>query len=62
MKNLRKIVALFALIFIIGVYLGIQTITRSLNKVDEKPTPQESVEIQKDTTYFLKAEKKTKRV
>lgn len=62
MKNLRKIVALFALIFIIGVYLAIQTITRSLNKVDEKPTPQESVEIQKDTTYFLKAEKKTKRV
>ena len=62
MKNVRKIVALFALIFIIGIYLVVETVNSSLNKVDEKPTPQETVEIQKDTLYQLKAEKKTKRV
>lgn len=62
MKNLRKIVALFVLIFIIGIYLVVETVNSSLNKVDEKPTPQETVEIQKDTLYQLKSEKKTKRV
>ena len=62
MKNLRKIVTLFALIFIIGIYLVVETVNSSLNKVDEKPTPQETVEIQKDTLYQLKSEKKTKRV
>lgn len=62
MKNLRKIIALFALIFIIGIYLVLETVNNSLNKVDEPLTPQETVEIQKDTTYLLKAEKKTKRV
>lgn len=62
MKNLRKIIALFALIFVIGVYLVIETVSTSLNKVDEKTTPQETVEIHQDTTNLLKAERKTKRV
>lgn len=62
MKNLRKIIALFALIFVTGVYLVIETVSTSLNKVDEKTTPQETVEIQKDTIYLLNGEKKTKRV
>ncbi|UAM97710.1 hypothetical protein K8354_15640 [Polaribacter litorisediminis] len=57
MKNLRKIIALFAFIFLLGIYVSIKTITASLNKseVQDKTT----VEIQKDTLYLLKAEKKT---
>lgn len=57
MKNLRKIIALFAFIFLLGIYVSIKTITTSLNKseLQDKTT----VEIQKDTLYLLKAEKKT---
>ncbi|PQJ79974.1 hypothetical protein [Polaribacter porphyrae] len=59
MKNLRKIIALFAFIFIIGIYLTVKTVNTSLNKTD---IPKETVEVQKDTTYLLRAEKKTKTV
>lgn len=59
MKNLRFIIALFACIFIIGIFLIVDTVNYSLNKEE---APQKTVEIQKDTTYLLKAEKKTKRV
>jgi DNA phosphorothioation-dependent restriction protein DptG len=59
MKNLRKIIALFAFIFVVGIYLTIRTVNTSLNKTE---TPQETVEIQKDTTYLLNAEKKIKTV
>jgi hypothetical protein len=59
MKNLRKIIALFAFIFIIGIYLTVKTVNTSLNTTD---TPKETVEIQKDTIYLLKAEKKIKTV
>ncbi len=59
MKNLRKIIALFAFIFVIGIYLTIRTVHTSLNKIE---TPKETVEIQKDTTTFLKAKKKIKTV
>ncbi|MFD2529802.1 MULTISPECIES: hypothetical protein [Polaribacter] len=56
MKNLRKIIGLFLIIFVAGIFVTIITVNKSLNKID----PQEkSVEIQKDTTYLLKAEKKT---
>ncbi|WP_299064413.1 hypothetical protein [uncultured Polaribacter sp.] len=56
MKNLRKIIGLFAFIFISGIIVTVITVNKSLNKID----PQEkSLEIQKDTTYLLKAEKKT---
>lgn len=56
MKNLRKIIALFALIFLTGIYISIEIIDSSLNK--EQPA-KETVEIQKDTLYLLEAEKKS---
>jgi hypothetical protein len=56
MKKLRKIIALFAFIFLTGIYLAVRTVNTSLNKSE---TPQETVEIQKDTLSLLKAEKKT---
>ncbi len=55
MKNLRKIIALFALIFLTGIFISLEIIDSSLNK--EQPT-KETVEIQKDTLYLLEAEKK----
>lgn len=56
MKNLRKIIALFAFIFLTGICITVITINTSLNKSD---IPKETVEIQKDTISLLKAEKKT---
>lgn len=56
MKNLRKIIALFAFIFLTGICITVITINTSLNKSD---IPKETVEIQKDTLSLLKAEKKT---
>lgn len=59
MKNLRKIIVLFAVIFITGVAVTVMTVNSSLNKTE---VPVKSSEIQKDTTYLLKAEKKTETV
>jgi hypothetical protein len=56
MKKLRKIIALFAFIFIAGIFVTVMTINTSLNKSDIQ---KETVEIQKDTLSLLKAEKKT---
>lgn len=56
MKNLRKIIALFIFIFLAGIYITVITINTSLNKED---APKETVEIQKDTLYLLKGEKKS---
>jgi len=56
MKNLRKIIALFLFIFIAGIYVTVVTVKTSLNKIE---TTNQTVEIQKDTLYLLKAEKKT---
>jgi|TARA_B110000240_G_scaffold188334_1_gene227059 hypothetical protein len=56
MKNLRKIIALFAFIFLAGIFITVITINSSLNKTEIKNG---TVEIQKDTLYLLKAEKKT---
>ncbi|WP_170064474.1 hypothetical protein [Polaribacter glomeratus] len=56
MKNLRKIVALFAFIFLAGIFITVLSINTSLNTDDNS---NQTVEIQKDTLYFLKAEKKT---
>jgi hypothetical protein len=56
MKNLYKIITLFAIIFVVGVFLTVATLNSSLNKLD---TLEETVELQKDTIYLLKAEKKT---
>ncbi|KGL62426.1 hypothetical protein [Polaribacter sp. Hel1_85] len=56
MKNLRKIILLFAFIFIAGIFVTVITVNTSLNKNE---TPRETVEIQKDTLYLLNSEKKT---
>lgn len=56
MKNLHKIIAFFAFIFVTGIIVTVSTINTSLNKVD---IPKETVEVQRDTIYLLKAEKKT---
>ena len=57
MKNLRKIIALFAFIFLAGIFIAVITVNTSLNKTDT--SKETTVEIQKDTLYLLKAEKKT---
>lgn len=56
MKKLHKIIALFVFIFITGILVTVITVNTSLNKHDSQ---KEIVEIQKDTLYLLKAEKKT---
>ena len=56
MKNLRKIIALFTFIFVVGILITVIIVNTSLNKVE---TPSETVEVQKDTLYLLKAEQKT---
>ncbi|WP_171032332.1 hypothetical protein [Polaribacter aestuariivivens] len=56
MKNLYKIITLFAIIFIAGIFVTVMTVNSSLNKVEK---PSKTVEIQKDTLHLLKAEKKT---
>ncbi|MDD7915536.1 hypothetical protein [Polaribacter ponticola] len=55
MKKLRKIIALFAFIFLTGIFITVITINTSLNKSE---ITKEIVEIQKDTLYLLNTEKK----
>lgn len=59
MKNLRKIIALFAFIFVIGIYLTIRTVNTSLNKTE---SPKETVKVQKDTLNSTTTKKKIKTV
>jgi hypothetical protein len=56
MKNFKKIIGLFAFIFLTGIFITVMSINTSLNKTE---SPKETVEVQKDTLYLLKAEKKT---
>jgi hypothetical protein len=56
MKQLRKIIALFAFIFLTGILITVRNINTSLNKSE---ITNETVELQKDTIYLLKVEKKT---
>lgn len=56
MKKLHKIIALFAFIFVAGIFVTVMTVNTSLNKSE---ITNETVEIQKDTLYLLQAEKKT---
>ncbi|WP_198519815.1 hypothetical protein [Polaribacter sp. ALD11] len=56
MKNLYKIITLFAIIFITGIFVTVITVNSSLNKFESQ---EKTVEVQKDTLYLLKAEKKT---
>ena len=55
MKNLHKIIALFAFIFIISIISTVISINTSLNKSVHSS---ETTDIQKDTLYLLQAEKK----
>jgi len=55
MKNLRKIIALFAIIFFTGIYVTVITIKTSLHKNN---FTNKTVEMQKDTLYLINAEKK----
>ena len=57
MKKLRKIIALFAFIFVSGIFITVITINTSLNKSDS--STEITVEVQKDTLPHLKVEKKT---
>lgn len=59
MKNLRKIIGLFTVIFLIGIYLTVLTINTSLNKPEET---EEIVKVKKDTILLLKAEEKVNAV
>tara|TARA_Y100000034_G_scaffold105927_1_gene133988 strand:+ start:345835 stop:346008 length:174 start_codon:yes stop_codon:yes gene_type:complete len=54
MKNFKKIIGLFTVIFLAGVLLTIGTVKSTLKKDSPK---QEIVEIKKDTTYLLTSEK-----
>ena len=56
MKNLRKIIALFIFIFVAGIFITAMTINKSLNKTE---ITIETVEVQNDTLYHLKTNKKT---
>lgn len=56
MKNLYKTITLFAIIFIAGIFITVITVNKSLNTIQ---TTEKTVEVQKDTTYLLKAEQKT---
>ena len=56
MKKLHKIIALFAFIFVTGIFVTVMTVNTSLNKTIHT---NETVDIQKDTLYLLQAEKKT---
>ena len=56
MKNFKKIIGLFAFIFLTGIFITVMSINTSLNKTESL---KETVEVQKDTLYLLKAEKKT---
>jgi uncharacterized protein YpmB len=55
MKKIYKIIFLFAIIFIIGIVVTAIEVNSSLNKFE---TPEKTVNLQRDTTYLLQAEKK----
>lgn len=56
MKNLYKIITLFLIIFVTGIFVTVMTVNTSLDKFE---TTKKTVEIQKDTLYLLKVENKT---
>ncbi|MBT7815440.1 MAG: hypothetical protein HN566_01735 [Polaribacter sp.] len=56
MKHPRKIITFFAFIFLTGILITVITKNTSLNKSE---ITNETVELQKDTIYLLKVEKKT---
>lgn len=59
MKKVRNSILLFVVIFLIGIGITIVTVTSSLNKEENA---EETVQLQKDTAFLLKAESHTKTV
>ena len=55
MKSLRKIIALFLIIFIAGIIITAVSINSTLNKKE----PAQTLKEKKDTLYLIKAEKKS---
>ena len=55
MKQFQKIVALFIIIFITGIYFTVVNINAPLNS----DSPAESVKIQKDSLQFKQLDNKT---
>ena len=56
MKNLRKIIALFSFIFLVGILITVILVNTTLNK---NKKPKETVEVQKDTLSIRKTNNKT---
>jgi hypothetical protein len=54
MKNFRKIIGLFLIIFLCGVLITIGSVNATLNK---ESSQKEIVEIKKDTTHLITAKK-----
>ena len=59
MKKVRNSILLFLVIFLIGIGVTIVTISSSLHKEDKV---EETVQLQKDTAFLLKAEANVKTV
>jgi hypothetical protein len=55
MKQLHKIVTLFIIIFITGIYFIVVNINAPLNS----DSPSESIKIQKDSLHFKQLDNKT---
>jgi len=59
MKNLKKIILLFTVIFVTGIIVTVKTVNSSLRKTQ---SPIKASDVKKDTTYLLKAERSIKTV
>ena len=59
MKKVRNSILLFLVIFLIGIGVTIVTISSSLHKEDKV---EETIQLQKDTAFLLKAEATVKTV
>ena len=56
MKKLRKIIALFSVIFVAGILITVVIVNTTLNKTE---IPKETVEVQQDTLSIRNTNNKT---
>jgi hypothetical protein len=56
MKKLRKIIALFSVIFVAGILITVVIVNTTLNKTE---IPKETVEVQQDTLSIRNTKNKT---
>ena len=56
MKNLRKIILLFLLIFLTGIIVTALSINSTLNK----KTPTQTIKTKQDTLYLIKKSKRSR--